>query len=365
MQLCSIDDFSKRLKKNDKRPLRTISIELTRRCNFGCVHCFCAKPNLIENSTNELGYDDWNSIFEQCSAEGGLFLTVTGGEPLLHKDFKRIWRNLKQKGFLITLFTNGSLLNEDIADFLAQWTPAEVSVTLYGASEETYQNVTGCKNQFKRVIDSLDILSEKKIKLEVKGVFSHLNKHDFKAVKEISRRYCDLFRWDVELVGGFPGCKRNPQDIRLSPKEIVEMESQEPVRNKTMQNLIDEWVPSSVSINNNNVFRCNVGNGGVHIDAYGGMHPCLLMESLKYDLTSGSVKEGWKKAIPEMLKTLPFQPGPCQDCEAVEICGQCVAFALLEGCPAAGPVPFRCGLVKARAEKYGIGNKIMIPKKLE
>lgn len=360
MQICSIKDFARRMRKPDTRQLGGISIELTRRCNFACKHCFCANPSFAGKIKNELGYKDWAKISDQIADEGVLFLTITGGEPLLSADFKKEWIELKKKGFLLTLFTNGSLVNKDMVDFLSEWTPLEVSITLYGASEETYQKVTGCKGMFKKVIDALDMLSNSGIPLEVKGVFSHLNIHDFKAVNEISQKYCELFRWDVQLIGAFSNVSNNPQKIRLSPKEIMELENHEPIRKRGTQNLINSWSPSKIN-KGNYAFGCNVGNGSAHIDTYGFMHPCLPLESLKYDLTKGSVKEGWEIAIPEMLKNFPFEPGSCQTCEAIEICGHCVAFALLEACPAGGPVPFKCELTKAKIEQYGIDDRVSIP----
>jgi len=80
---------------------------------------------------------------------------------------------------------------------------------------------------------------------------------------------------------------------------------------------------------------------------------CLLLESLKYDLKTGSIQEGWHRAVPDMLKNLPWKPGPCQTCEVANICGQCVGFALLEGCPPTGPVPYKCRLASARIKAYG------------
>ncbi|MCK5099596.1 MAG: radical SAM protein, partial [Desulfobacteraceae bacterium] len=225
MQICSIKDFSQRIRKTKTRQLGGVSMELTRRCNFACKHCFCVNPSLTGKIKKELEYRDWEKIADQVAGEGVLFLTITGGEPLLSADFKKKWLAMKKKGFLLTLFSNGSLINKSMVDFLSEWTPLEISITLYGASEETYQKVTGCKGMFKKVIDALDLISDHGIPLEVKGVFSHLNIHDFKAVKEISKRYCNLFRWDVQLIGAFSGISNNPQQIRLSPEEIVELEN--------------------------------------------------------------------------------------------------------------------------------------------
>ncbi len=358
MLVCTIQEYMRTVKSDKKRPLSGLSAELTRRCNFKCGQCYCANPIKPYNPEEELRTDEWIRIFEQYADEQGLFLTLTGGEPLLRKDFKTLWRFLKQKGFLISLFTNGSLIDEKMVDFLAEWTPYELSITLYGASDETYERVTGHKNMFTRIMSTLEILSETGIPLEVKGVFTRLNIDDFDQVKSIGEQYCDLFRWDVDLIGAFPCSSNKVQDIRLSPEECVELEARVRIRNQELLNRIKNWQPAAPPNGKRSAFTCNIGKSSAYIDCYGGMHPCLPLESVSYDLRQGSLEEGWHEAIPKMIRDFPLAPGPCQTCDAFELCGQCVAFALLEGCSPTGPVPFRCRLAKARAKQYGLSHRI-------
>lgn len=352
MQLCSVYQFVERLDETEERPLRAVTLELTRRCNLNCLHCFCGQPPNHKSRQDELAFSEWERILEQCAQEGVLFLTLTGGEPLLYPQFREIWKIAKQKGFLITLFSNGTLIDDDMADFLAEWTPLEVSMSLYGASEETYQKVTGGKGMFQRVVDGFERLARRKINMEVKGVFSRLNVHDFEAVKAIALKYCDTFRWDAELMGAFPGCKNKPAEIRLSVDDYFVLEQSDPALRHVVDEKSINWEPPRRA--EQSAFRCGVGRGSVHIDAYGGMHPCLPLESLKYDLLSGSVREGWRQAVPNLLRDLAWQPGPCQVCDAAEICCSCTAFAMLENCSPTGPVPYRCALASIRAQASGL-----------
>lgn len=359
MLVCKINDLNHRIEKKTGLPLKDLSVELTRQCNFSCKHCFLINPVSGTTRKPELPYDKWVEIFEQYAAENGLFITLTGGEPLLRNDFKELWVYLKKRGFLITLFTNGSLIDQEMAEFFAKWTPLEVSITLYGASEETYHKATGRKNSFGKVVNALSLLKEKGIPLEVKGVFSKLNVEDFMQIREISLNYCDLFRWDMALMGAYPYSGNKPMDIRLTPEEYAEIELQDPVRRTEMQTIFKKWDPSSFIGSKERAFTCNVANGSsVHIDAYGSMHPCLPLESEGYDVVNGTLSEGWNSAIPDLVKNYPFDPGACQTCEAAEVCGPCVAFAELEGCSPTGPVPYKCRLVKARAAHFNAHDKL-------
>ena len=358
MLLCKIKDFSKKHEHPDVRSLTGLSVELTRRCNFKCPHCFLANPIQPLPPDSEWTSEEWVTLFDQYVDEGGLFLTVTGGEPLLRNDFQQLWVSMKKRGFLISLFTNGSLVDDDIVSFLSQWTPLEVSITLYGASEETYRKVTGRTGMFERVMHALEMVSKAGIPLEVKGVFSRLNIGEYSRIKMIAETYCDLFRWDVDLVGSFSSSSNTPQDIRLSPEECAELEAAEPIRNQELKNRFDIWNPPEADHASARVFHCGIGFNSAYIDSGGGLRPCLPLESVSYDLKSGTLKDGWHRAIPEMLRDFSHQPGPCQSCDGVELCGQCVAFAMLENCSATGPVPFKCRLAKERARKYGMTEKV-------
>ena len=358
MLVCKIQEFSKKLEHGKTRPLTGVSVEFTSKCNFRCEHCFLANPLDNEHENDALSYNEWIRIFDQYVDEGGLFITVTGGEPLLRPDFKKLWVAMKKRGLVVSLFTNGSLVDEEMVTFLSEWTPYEVSISLYGASNSTYQKVTGKEKMFDRVIHTLNMFQSAGIPLEVKGVFSRINIDDFYQVKAIGERYCDLFRWDVDLIGSFSYSGNTPQDIRLSPKECAAIEAAEPIRNKELSNTFDNWTPPEQSYPRSGAFTCGVGFQTAYVDSGGGMRPCLPLENLSYDLKNGTIKDGWHRAIPEMLINFPHQPGPCQSCEAIEICGQCVAFALLEGCSATGNVPFKCELAHERAKIYGLTEKV-------
>lgn len=362
MKVCKFRESSIHSREKGKRPLRGLSIELTRKCNFKCKHCYLANPKQTAFSTPELTYKEWIQIFDQYVEEEGLFITLTGGEPLLRKDFPKIWVALKERGFLISLFTNGSLVDSEMADFLAEWTPYEVSISVYGASEATYERVTGRKNMYKHVLSVLEMLSKKGITLEVKGVFSKLNIDEFDSIKSIGERYCDLFRWDVDLMGAFACSSNHPQDIRLSAEECVDLEAAVPIRNRELETRVEHWRPPLSSERRKGAFNCNIGQSSAYIDSVGLLHPCLPLESVSYNLREGTLHHGWHNALPELLQNFPHQEGPCQVCDAFELCNHCVAFALLENCPATGPVPFRCKLAEARARKYGLTHLINIPK---
>ena len=119
------------------------SIELTQRCNNQCIHCY---NNLSIGDQNargeELTLGEYRRILDEIAAAGCLWLLLTGGEIFIRKDFLDIYTYARQKGFLITLFTNGTLIDHEVADQLAQLPPFSIEITIYGHSKQTYESIT-------------------------------------------------------------------------------------------------------------------------------------------------------------------------------------------------------------------------------
>ena len=100
------------------------SYELTFRCNLNCVMCYNNLPgNDRQAQARELTLPEIKRIFDQLAEAGCLWLQLTGGEALMRPDFKDIYLYAKAKGFLIRLFTNGTMLTPELADFLAAQPP--------------------------------------------------------------------------------------------------------------------------------------------------------------------------------------------------------------------------------------------------
>ena len=100
--------------------------------------------------------------------EGCLWFLLTGGEPLVRRDFLEIYQYIKRKGLLATVFTNGTLLTPKIADVLAEWRPFAIEITLYGRTQETYERVTGIPGSHARCMRGIELIMERGLPLNLK-----------------------------------------------------------------------------------------------------------------------------------------------------------------------------------------------------
>lgn len=347
----TLADLMQRLYPEAQRVPSSMSLELTRRCNFACTHCYCRLPAAGPTPRPELTTAQWERILRQSVDEGVLFALFTGGEPLLRPDFRELWRLGRKLGLLPTLFTNGLLVDAEVADFLAEWTPRQVSISLYGASEETYRLVTGREGAHRRVLQSVELLRERGVIVEVRSIITRMNLHEVPALREQSARYQDLFKWDAELIGPYPESLGQPESVRLTAQELFDLEAGDGTRMAEWRELAQRWTPAPPTPDN--PFRCGVARNEFHVNAYGEMHPCLGLEAVSLDLLQRSVHEAWE-ALPAAIEALLGPPGPCQQCGLPPICRQCPADALLEGERPGWPLPERCEMARLRAQALGL-----------
>lgn len=130
------------------------TLEITYGCNFRCVHCYADN----KHSDECLSYDEIVDLVDQMTEAGTFFLTLSGGDPLVHPRFIDIYRYIKNKGMFVEVFTNAAAINKDIIQLFQEYPPVNVDITIYGASEMTYEKVTHTKGNFSRVHKAIDML---------------------------------------------------------------------------------------------------------------------------------------------------------------------------------------------------------------
>ena len=138
--------------------------ELTPYCNFSCKMCYVfeTKKNLPL-----LTGEQWLKFGKQAAEDGTMCIVLTGGEPLLHPDFKMIYKGLKKLGMILTINTNGSLINEEMADFLAADIPRRVNLSLYGPNEDIYAKLCGNPDGFTKTIRAIELMKERNIPVKI------------------------------------------------------------------------------------------------------------------------------------------------------------------------------------------------------
>jgi radical SAM protein with 4Fe4S-binding SPASM domain len=327
------------------------SIELTFRCNLQCIHCYCNLPlNDREAIDKELKTDEAYRIFDQMAEAGCLWLLITGGEPLLRKDFLDIWAYAKKKGFIPSLYTNGTLLTPEIADALVEWPPFLVEITLYGATEETYEKITGIPGSFKRCQNGIELLLERNIPLGLKTMAMTVNQEEIQGMIAYADDLGVSFRYDPLVNARLDGSKK-PCNFRLSPEEVVSLDLNDEKRKEEWKEYFER---SKGPVPTDQLFVCGAGLSRFHIDPYGRMGVCEMSRFQSYDLRQGSFEEGWYRSIPQVLALKPKDDYKCSHCELINLCAQCPGWAWVENGDPGTLVEHLCQVAHRRAEAFDL-----------
>lgn len=305
------------------------SMELTHRCNMKCVHCYLGEQSIHWSaSEGELKTEQALSIIDEVVEAGCLFFLITGGEPLLRKDFPEIYRHARSRGLLVTVFTNGTLISDSILDLFGDLPPQTVEISLYGASSETYETITRTKGSFGRCLAGIEGLLKRNINVRLKTILMTLNSHEFFEIKKMAVDYGVKFRFDASITPCLDG-NRSPLMFRVPPEVSVDNEFSD-------KNMIQSWRDYLEKYRDytdpDTLFNCNAGIISFHIDPYGNLKPCLMTKEPSYYLPSGNFSAGWRDVMPRIREIKVGIDYLCNRCERRDLCNFCpVGFKLENG----------------------------------
>lgn len=300
------------------------SIDLTARCNLGCVHCYINEPagNRAERA-RELSTAQVLGILDQVADAGCLFLLVTGGEPLLRPDFSEIYRHAKRLGLLVTLFTNGTLLTEKTADLLAELPPFGIEVTLYGATAGTYDRVTRVPGAYARCRRGIDMVLKRGLPLSLKSVIIRENRHELEQMQALARELGVQFRYDGVLWPRLDG-GREPLAHRLSPEDLVAIDQDDTERQQEWAKLADE--AEGKLVRSERVYTCGATMFSFHVSSSGRMSMCMVARQPSYDLKDMAFLEAWQR-LGELPGLKRQGHTECETCSVGELCFQCPGWS--------------------------------------
>ena len=308
------------------------NFELTGRCNFSCPMCYVhlANEQLASGEKKELTAQAWLDLARQARDRGMIFALLTGGEPLLRKDFFEIYEGMKDMGLHISINSNGSMIQGDILRRFIQNPPYRFNISLYGGSQETYSRMCGLA-AYDRVKENIRALRKAGIQVSLNLSVTPYNCED------LERIYRDAVELDVNVKAAFymfppiringrvygsakrltpeeaATCNMRWDALRL-PKEEFDLRME---RIASMVVLEDEGCP----MEEGEGVRCRAGSTSFWLTWDGKMLPCGMMaEPEAYPLEVG-FDAAWDqiRAATAQIRT----PAMCISCAQKEVCGMC------------------------------------------
>jgi radical SAM protein with 4Fe4S-binding SPASM domain len=339
----------------ERVPLQ-VSIEVTRRCPLECLHCYNNLPmGDMDAKQRELTKDEHFKMLDELVEMGCFWLLYTGGEIFARKDFLEIYTYAKKKGFLITLFTNGNIINEQIADYLVEWPPFAIEITLYGRTRETYEALTAIPGSYDRCLRGIQLLKERGLPLKLKTVATSINKHEVLAMRQFAEDELGVeFKVDGQINPRID-CSQSPLAVRLTPEEAVALDMSTPKSVSAYRKLAKRDQENLATLSQvDTIYFCGGGMNSFAINAYGEVGICVISQQETFDIRSAGVKAVWEESLLQLRNRKRTRITKCVECRIQSLCGMCPANGELENGDRESPVAFLCNVAHLRAAVLGV-----------
>lgn len=318
------------------------TFELTPRCNLSCKMCYIHMTEKEQQAVGkELTTTQWIKLGKQAVSQGMVYLLLTGGEPLLRPDFSEIYTEMVKMGVIVSVNTNGILINEKIIDCFCQYRPETVNLTLYGMSEETYGNLCGNPKGFERAINGIHLLKEAGIRVCLNTTFTRYNLKDMDAIIDFAKEIKIPVRMAAYL---FPPVRKGHRDCKdevyLSAEEqgkagaYFDNRTLEPESVKKRQDYIKEIVKNNKEPEYEtgqlvcDASSCMAGRGAFWVSWDGCMYPCGMLPGYSVNLKESDFKSAWEK-MGGLVKDI-LVPSECSNCKYKKVCPSCAAVSWSE-----------------------------------
>ena len=319
------------------------TFELSPICNFDCRMCYVRQT--VEQVTNHhrkmMTLEQWKALADEAAKRGMIYLLLTGGEPFLWPDFWELYEYLVKKGFVLTINSNGSLIDDKAVERLKEMPPSRINITLYGGCEETYQRLCRCKNGFHRVDHAVRKLTEAGILVKLNCSLTPYNVCDLekmiayaeerKLILEINSYMFPPLRKDPERVG--ENDRFTPEEAaywhlekyRLQYGEKRYVQLLEGIKNGLIEPMgLDEYCYDPVD----GKVNCRAGKASFWVTWDGYLLPCGMMPEPQIDLLKVEFEKAWNNLV-EMTSKITLS-GICKQCNNRGICHSCAAMAIAE-----------------------------------
>lgn len=322
------------------------TFELTERCNLACVHCYINRPAGSQAQAREMTTAQIAAILDQVADAGCLHLVLTGGELFLRPDALDIYRHAKQRGLLVSLFTNGTLLTPRLADLLAEYPPWGIEISLYGHTQETYERVTRVAGSYRRCLRGIDLALDRRLDLSLKAVVLSANCHELPAMKAFAAQLGLKLRYDAAIWPRLDG-GQGPLAWRMSVAEVAALDLDDPDRRQEWAEAYNRF--GGALVRAESVYGCGAGFHAFHVNCEGKLSMCMMARRPAYDLLQGSFQEGWEMFLGPLVREKRQRDTACRTCTVGVLCTQCAGWSQAVYGDNETPVGFICELGRLRA----------------
>jgi radical SAM protein with 4Fe4S-binding SPASM domain len=302
----------------------SVQLDLTYRCNERCIHCYLDHDDHGEMTTAEI-----KDLLDQMADAGVFYLTISGGEILMRRDFFEILEYARARTFCINLKTNGVLIREKEAQRLRELGVERIQISVYSHRPEVHDAITKMPGSFRQSIAAVRFLREQGLRVTMANVLMTQNASDYQSVKKLAEELDARFIIDPTITPMMDG------DRSILSLNVDQAALQQVFRDGALVGNVEEFCapPRGVDAEALDMLPCSAGHTACYVSPYGDVYPCV-----QFPLPSGNVRHTrfvdiWRDS-PQLkeVRSITLREMPsCSQCTHGATCTRCPGLAYLEG----------------------------------
>jgi radical SAM protein with 4Fe4S-binding SPASM domain len=301
-----------------------IHLDITYRCNERCVHCYLDHDDHGELTTAEI-----KDVLDQLAEAGVFFLTLSGGEVFMRRDFFEILEHARRLMFNVKVKTNAVMIRVEEAERLRALNVDTIQISLYSHRAEVHDAITKLPHSFERTIKGIEFLRDQGLRVTIANVLMTANLSDQAGTQKLAAELGVHYTLDPTITPMMDG------DMGVLALRIPGEELGEVFRNSALVPNQDEFCapPPPPTEEDLEGYSCSAGHSFCYISPYGDVFPCV-----QFPLPTGNIREQkfldiWNFS-PQMKEVRSIQARDlttCSSCSHVASCTRCPGLAYMEG----------------------------------
>ena len=302
----------------------SVHMDVTYRCNERCVHCYLDHEDHGEMTTAEI-----KGVLDQLAEAGVFFLTFSGGEVFLRRDFFEIVEYARRLQFNVKIKTNAVMIRESDAKRIRALGVDTIQISVYSHRAEVHDAITKLPGSFERTIKAIRFMLAQGLKVTIANVLMTWNRHDSDGIQQLARDMGAHYTLDPTITPMMNG------DTAVLALRIPGEDLPNVFGNPNLVPNMEEFCapPKPVTDDDMEGYSCSAGHSFCYISPYGDVFPCV-----QFPLPSGNIRQQkfidiWNHS-PELKEVRSIKAKDlttCSSCSHVSSCTRCPGLAYMEG----------------------------------
>jgi len=301
-----------------------VHMDVTYRCNERCVHCYLDHDDHGEMTTSEI-----KGVLDQLAEAGVFFLTFSGGEVFMRRDFFELVEHARRLMFNVKIKTNAVIIHEKEAQRIGQLGIDTIQISVYSHRAEVHDAITKLPHSFERTIQAIRFLHDQGLRVTIANVLMTANSADHAGVQQLAADLGVQYTLDPTITPMMDG-NTSVLALRIPGEALPEI-----FHNPALVTNQEEFCapPKPPSDEDLEGYSCSAGHSFCYISPYGDVFPCV-----QFPLPTGNVRQqkfldiwNFSPQLKEVRSIRAKDLSVCSSCSHVGSCSRCPGLAYMEG----------------------------------